>query len=89
MDIKTIGRYLWRELHRGNLLVIAVIIFSWIWIAVPTYQKVESWLKGHDDATAYIMQDLNVLREELQAIKQDTRVQLVERQSGTIGTTRH
>ena len=85
MDIKTIVKYLWVEIHRGNLLVIAALVASYFWIVVPVYK----WLEGHDEATTYIMQDLNVLREELHAIKQDTRTELVERQSGTIGTTRH
>lgn len=89
MTIQTIAKYLWREIHRGNLLVIAGIIASWFLVIEPVYKEIRDWLRGHDEATAYIVQDMNDLREELAELKESTRKELTGRKSGTVGVTRH
>lgn len=85
MNAKQLFNYIWREVHRGNLLVIAGLIFTYFWLIHPIMQH----LTAQDETTAYIMQDLDTLKKELKSIKQDTRIELGERKSGKLGTTRH
>ena len=89
MTLKDLTRLIWREIHRGNLLVIAGCIVCWIWFVMPIYKEIKGWLKGHDIATEYVVTDLEELRQEINALKNRSNIELKQTKAGQIGTTTH
>lgn len=89
MTIQTVAKYLWAEIHRGNLLVIAGLIATYFLVVVPIYSEIKDWLSGHDQVNAYIIQDMEKIKEEIANIKKSTHRELSDRKSGVMGTTRH
>lgn len=89
MNINDLGKLVWREIHRGNLLVIGACIVAWIWFVMPTYKSIVGWLRGHDMATQYVVTDLEELRQEVNALKKQSHIELKQRKAGQVGTTTH
>lgn len=86
---KTFLTWIWTEIHRGNMLVIAGCIAAYIWIVLPIYKELKYEFSMKDEADTYIMQDLQALREEIEGLKKSTKIELDTRRAGHVGTTRH
>ena len=89
MDIKTLVKYVWREIHRGNLLIIASCIAAYFLVIVPIYTEVKDWLTGNSQAVGYVYQDIEELKAEIAELKKSTRRELTQRKAGKIGVTQH
>lgn len=90
-QLKKLGKFLWVEVRQGNLLVIAGLVLTYIFVVQPVYLKVIDLVEEHKltrQVDREIGVNINELWERIDKLEKKTDKQFRERESGKLNVTR-